>query len=90
MLNCREEYFGLRVRKTEDPTQAINIPVNITVGTSGALSLAQQCFHAQEAWLQQIEIHRSGLFCMSRGLLGPHTLQDIAVDQTHVQVVTNC
>ncbi|KAK9867090.1 hypothetical protein WJX84_006946 [Apatococcus fuscideae] len=36
-LGQRQEYFGLRVRKTEDPTQAINIPVNITVGTSGSV-----------------------------------------------------
>lgn len=43
ILTCREEYFGLRVRKTEDPTQAINIPVNITVGTSGIPSLTDRC-----------------------------------------------
>ena len=33
---CREEYFGLRVRKLHDSAQAINIPVNTTVGPSGA------------------------------------------------------
>ena len=32
---CRDEYFGLRVRLKDDPAQAINIPVNSTVGPSG-------------------------------------------------------
>ena len=31
----REEYFGLRVRHKKDSSQAINIPVNSTVGPSG-------------------------------------------------------
>ena len=35
MCCCREEYFGLRVRKLHDSAQAINIPVNTTVGPSG-------------------------------------------------------
>ena len=36
LCGCREEYFGLRVRKLHDSAQAINIPVNTTVGPSGA------------------------------------------------------
>ena len=35
-LNAREDYFGLRVRHSQDPERAINIPVNITVGPTGA------------------------------------------------------
>ena len=32
---CREEYYGLRVRQVKDPSVAINIPVNTTIGPSG-------------------------------------------------------
>lgn len=32
----RDEYFGLRVRLISSPSHAINIPVNSTVGPSGA------------------------------------------------------
>ena len=35
-LTAREDYFGLRVRHTQDPERAVNIPVNITVGPTGA------------------------------------------------------
>ena len=31
----REEYYGLRVRQVKDPSIAINIPVNTTIGPSG-------------------------------------------------------
>ena len=32
----RDEYFGLRIRLKSNPATAINIPVNSTVGPSGA------------------------------------------------------
>ncbi len=35
-LTSREDYFGLRVRHSSDSERALNIPVNITVGPSGA------------------------------------------------------
>ena len=37
---CRDEYLGLRVRLKADPAQAVNIPVNSTVGPSGAATHA--------------------------------------------------
>lgn len=34
-LAAKEAYFGLRVRHAQDPSHAVNIPVNTTVGPSG-------------------------------------------------------
>ena len=34
-LAAKEAYFGLRVRHASDPSRAVNIPVNTTVGPSG-------------------------------------------------------
>lgn len=36
-LAAKEAYFGLRVRHAADPSRAVNIPVNTTVGPSGAV-----------------------------------------------------
>lgn len=36
-MAAKEAYFGLRIRHADDPSQAVNIPVNSTVGPSGAV-----------------------------------------------------
>ena len=80
VLHCREEYFGLRVRKTEDPTQAINIPVNITVGTSGVLPSISYCLHVQ----------RLGWFCLTD--VAPYFLhaQRLGRDRLEGSLCTRC
>ena len=35
-MTAKEAYFGLRIRAADDASQAVNIPVNTTVGPSGA------------------------------------------------------
>lgn len=46
-LAAKEAYFGLRVRHAADPSRAVNIPVNTTVGPSGT--------SVSKSWWQLVE-----------------------------------